>query len=80
MNTVSSAIAPFAKIARNLRKVVSAQDKAKTQAENEAESARETFLRITDATAARRARAEAEKAKAEKILAKLDALLADDEA
>ena len=78
MSTVASAIAPFAKVVKNLKKVVTAQDKARETATYEQTSARETYERVVASTEHRKGVAEAEKAKAEKILAKLEALLADD--
>jgi hypothetical protein len=76
--TTAAAIAPFAKIAKNLRAVIGAQDAAVEAATTELVNAEADFARAKNEKLTRRDAARAEKARAEKLLAKLETLLADD--
>ena len=75
--SVATAIAPFKKVVDNLTAVIAAQEKASSTAMSEQASARETWETVQVRTENQKAVAEIEKARAERLKAKLEALLED---
>jgi len=77
--TVSAAIAPFAKVITNLKCVIEAQQAAASTAETALDAARINFEDYEKKKIAERNNAEDESRKARSLMAKLEALLDDDD-